>query len=220
MPLPVPDAASTTPLPEAPATAGRRAAFVRDPHTQRRFVLLLGDGEQLPSQLCGGGGNCGGGKGITPSAPCASQQDSSQHQKQKQPQPRPACVVDKLAAAMQRALRIDAPTAAFYVSSAGCDLRAAMDKVCVSNLCVCQCVGAEVQGLGAASSTASHIRSIPPGAYAALLLYRLPACSTRRTGGGSGRCGTAAGRCCERCADGSRGPFVHNLHFLYTIMIV
>ena len=165
MPLPVPDAAASAP--EAPATAGRRAAFVRDPHTQRRFVLLLGEGKQLPSHLCGGGGgsgNCSSSKGVispgdatSTSAPSTSQPDSSL-----QPQPQPACVVDKLAAAMQRALRIDAPTAAFYVSSAGCNLRAAMDKVRSVYGSVC------LSEWGGACSIVSHVRSTQCGFPAAV----------------------------------------------------
>jgi hypothetical protein len=37
--------------------------------------------------------------------------------------------VDKLAAVLQRALRIDQSTATFYVQQAGCNVRAAIEKV-------------------------------------------------------------------------------------------
>jgi hypothetical protein len=86
----------------AAAAAGRRVAFLQDENSKRRLVVVLAEGQEA----------------LPPGRP-------------KQPRSRssPAVVVDKLAAVLQRALRIDQSTATFYVQQAGCDVRAAIEKV-------------------------------------------------------------------------------------------
>ena len=87
----------------AAAAVGKRVAFLQDEHSQRRLVVVLAEGEEA----------------LPPGRPKQPRSSSSS----------PALVVDKLAAVLQRALRIDQSTAAFYVQQAGCDVRAAIEKV-------------------------------------------------------------------------------------------
>lgn len=97
------------PVADAAATAcGQRVAFVHDSHSKRRLVVVLRAGEELPSSLMG----CSS-SGSSPRQPPGSSQ---------------AFVVAKLAKVLERALRIDSSTAAFYVQQAGCDVRAAIEK--------------------------------------------------------------------------------------------
>ncbi|KAL4457904.1 hypothetical protein ABPG75_012769 [Micractinium tetrahymenae] len=98
--VPVPDAAA--------AAAGQRVAFVHDSHSKRRLIVILREGEELPAALTGSSS----GGGSPRHAPGSSQ----------------AFVVAKLAKVLERALRIDSSTAAFYVQQAGCDVRAAIEK--------------------------------------------------------------------------------------------
>lgn len=95
------------PVDPAAAAASKRVAFVQDEHSKRRLIVLVEDGEELPAPLAGRGAG-----GHRP------------HRGSDQ-----AFVVEKLAAVLQRALRIDNPTATFYVQQARCDVRAAIEKV-------------------------------------------------------------------------------------------
>ena len=97
--VPVADAAA--------AAEGKRVAWLVDEHSRRRLIVIEGPGG-LPGVDGGGGG------------------DGSAARRRGAP---PGLVVEKLAAVLQRALRIDAETARFYVTSARCDVRAAMEKV-------------------------------------------------------------------------------------------
>ncbi|EFN56056.1 hypothetical protein CHLNCDRAFT_52157 [Chlorella variabilis] len=92
------------PVPDAAAAAaGQRVAFLHDENSSRRMVVVCRDGEPLPGQLSGSG---------------SGRQAGRNHD----------FVVAKLAAMLQRALRIDQPTAAYYVSQANCDIRQAIAK--------------------------------------------------------------------------------------------
>lgn len=83
------------PVPDAAAAAaGQRVAFLHDENSSRRMVVVCRDGEPLPGQLSGSG---------------SGRQAGRNHD----------FVVAKLAAMLQRALRIDQPTAAYYVSQVG-----------------------------------------------------------------------------------------------------
>lgn len=97
--MPVADAAA--------AAEGKRVAWMVDEHSRRRLIVIEGPGG-LPGEAGGGGGG------------------GSTARRRGEP---PGLVVDKLTGVLQRALRIDAETARFYVTSARCDLRVAMDKV-------------------------------------------------------------------------------------------
>jgi LysM repeat protein len=85
------------------AAAGRRVAFMQCEHSRRRFVVVLQDGD------------------LADPADEAGSADRRARSRQ--------FVVAKLAAVLQRALRTDADTAAFYLDQNNCDLRAAMAKV-------------------------------------------------------------------------------------------
>ena len=82
---------------------GKRVAFLQDENSKRRLVVVLAEGEEA----------------LPPGRPKQPRSSSSS----------PAVVVDKLAAVLQRALRIDQSTATFYVQQAGCNVRAAIEKV-------------------------------------------------------------------------------------------
>lgn len=97
--VPVPDAAA--------AAKGRRVAWCTDEHSRRRLIVIEGE-RGLPPGLAGGPGS------------------GARLRRAGQPQP---YVVEKLAAVLQRALRIDPATAAFYVAEAKCDVRVAIERV-------------------------------------------------------------------------------------------
>lgn len=90
----------------AAATAGRRVGWVCDEHSRRRLVVILADGQELPATASGSGG------GRQP------RRGSGQ-----------PFVVAKLAEVLQRALKLDAETATYYVQQADCDVRAAIERV-------------------------------------------------------------------------------------------
>lgn len=112
------------------AASGKRVAFVADEHSKRRLVVLLPDGQELPGQLAGrsGGGGNGGQRGSNQAfvgelgwllLGCV--RELACHSRlwaRMLACPRPAhcqvathAAVAKLAAVLQRALRIDEPTA-------------------------------------------------------------------------------------------------------------
>lgn len=95
-------AALYVPVPDpAAAAAGKRAAFVHDAASKRRFVVLLGEGEALPP---------GGGR-----------------ERARGPELTSAAAVERLAGMMERALGISVPEAKFYLGSNGNDLRRAIE---------------------------------------------------------------------------------------------
>lgn len=85
----------------AATAAGRRAAFVSDAASKRRFVVLLGEGEEPPPL---------GGQARGRGAERAS-----------------AAAIERLAATLERACGISRPEARFYLSSNGNDVRRAIE---------------------------------------------------------------------------------------------